>query len=227
MGEPPSPSEGGRRFTVPRVAARNIAWGFISVALLLWIVTLVIEVWTPHPLQNVEELLAASEPADDFLAVDAPTEDKTIEPNQYLPSAVEGWYVQGVQVVPGSSGRVFEGNYVPRDEARSLVTPLNVYAQATESGQGAESDLVARALESRYPDKQEQYSIDGVIVSSGYSADGGSYFVGWEDKGKVYGVDATFRFRIPEEHARGQLRPSADEIARAIMSHTPGLGGVE
>jgi hypothetical protein len=108
-----------------------------------------------------------------------------------------------------------------------LVTPLNVYAQATEAGQGAASDLVARALGSRYPDRQEQYSIDGVTVYSGYSTDGGSYFVGWEDKGRVYGVDATFRFRIPEKHARGQLKPSADEIAKAIMRHRPGLGGVE
>jgi hypothetical protein len=178
-------------------------------------------------LQSADQLLTAAEPSDDLLAADSSTPKETVEPNQFLPSAVDGWYVQGVQVVPGSSGRVVEGTYVPRDEARSLVTPLNVYAQATEAGRGAASDLVARALDSRYPDRQEQYSIDGVLVNSGYSADGGSYFVGWEDKGKVYGVDATFRFRIPAEHARGQLKPSADEIARAIMRHRPGLGGVE
>lgn len=227
MGEPSSPLQGNRSFTVTRRAARYTGRGLILLALTFWVVTLAIEAGTPRTLQNAKELLTATEPADDLLVADAATEIKTLEPNQFLPADVEGWYVQGVQVVPGSSGRVFEGTYVPRDEARSLTTPLNVYAQATESGRGAESDLVVRALDSRYPDRQQQYLIDGITVSSGYSADGGSYFVGWEDKGKVYGVDATFRFRVPEKHARGQLKPSADEIATAIMRHRPGLGGVE
>jgi hypothetical protein len=217
----------GGRFTLSGFAARSAAGALIAVALVVWVVTLVMEVWTPHTLLSAEELLTTSQPSDDLLATDTTSETETVEASDLLPSEVEGWYVQGVQPVPGSSGQVIEGTYVPRDEARSLTTPLSVYVQATQSGRGAASDLVVRALDRRYPDRQAEFSIDGITVTSGFSADGGSYFVGWEDKGKVYGVDATFRFRVPEEHARGELKPSADEIAAAIMRHRPGLGGAQ
>lgn len=215
-----------RRSRIRRITRRGAA-SLLLFATLVWIGTLAWESRSGESLSALVASIGANRNASDDSVFDI-DDDKTIKkapPSTYLPASVDGWTVQGIQVVPGSNGGLIEGSYYPQDDERNLVTPLIVYAQAAAVG-GQEAGFVDRALKTRYTAGREDHRLGGVMVSTGSSPDRWSYYIGWTKGGKAYGVDATFRYRLPAGH-QDRLRGAAEEIAKAIMKHKPGQGGAE
>ncbi len=227
--EPSATPEGfdlsaARRGNRLRRALRLAAGTLLALALLFWAASLAWEIRSESESASPAVHEGAEEPdSDDLLAQDAESGVPPVSPSDYLPVVVKGWTVNGVQAAPGSDSGVVEGHYVPRDEERSLVTPLVVYAQVDVSNGGA--DHIGRALGTRYTESIERFTLDGYQVSAGASPDGWSYFIGWTSGDKVYGVDATFRFRVPATGGRSVLRSAAEEMARAVMKHSEGRKG--
>lgn len=170
---------------------------------------------------------AADASGDILLEVESASKPRKAATSDLLPKSLDGWIVQGIQPVPGSDGDIIEGNYSPRDEKRSLVMPLVVYVQVTGASASPTQSAGERQLLNRYTHSHKEYTIEGLTVRSGRTPDGGSYFVTWVRAGAEYGVDATFRYRIPKSGGRPVVKSAADEIARAVILHKPGQGGVE
>jgi hypothetical protein len=217
-----------------RVVRRGgrVTWPAVSKLVLvslcaLWLVTFAAEVMASKDWRSsTSQSPGGTQSSDELLQLPDLSAESSGAALTVLPSTVPGWIVQGIQPVPGSNGGVVEGNYTPQDEERSLAMPLVVYVQvigASGAGVSGADELLAR----RYTEDQREYEIEGVAVRAGRSADGGSYFITWGKDGSVFGVDATFRYRIPASGGAPVIKKSAEEIAAAVINHRPGQGGSE
>lgn len=204
---------------------RRLGSAVVVVASVVWIVSLVGEATSLDEVRRLAaKISSAGTSADDLLMPDAVEVEKR-PPSDYLPGAVEGWIAQGIQPVSGSNGAVVEGNYTPEAEEWALVTPLVVYVQAAQQG-GSEGGLIDRTF-TRYPNGRTTKVLGGVEVATGFSADGWSYCIGWVKDGKVFTLEATYRYRKPASDSEAPLRDAALEMAEYIMAHKPGQGGAE
>ncbi|MBI5232022.1 MAG: hypothetical protein HY876_07660 [Coriobacteriales bacterium] len=148
---------------------------------------------------------------------------KEKKPADLLPSAVDGWDVEGPQVAPGTSGGIVEAVYLPKDEERNLATPIVAYAQSAHGG-GKSASTLLKARDERYPSRASGDIFQGFVTARGFSNDGRSYYMTWAQSGVTYGVEVSFQYVVPSGKS-GLLKRSAEEVARAVVHHARTGGG--
>ncbi len=204
---------------------RGLLRVLVLLAAVLWIATAVWEsreegLLKPGALSGTAARLTTggTSQSDKLLEVD--TTPEPVDVGGLLPSSIEGWIVQGPQPVPGTTD-VYELVLTPRDDERSLVTPLACYLQMAVSDK---ADISVEAIrDSRYPVDPGTAPFGSIVAITGWSSDRQSYFMGWHTGDVSVGIDSSFTY----SHASPDyslLRTSAEEIAEKVLS-VPGRAG--
>lgn len=198
---------------------RGLLRAVLLVAAVVWVATAVWEsreegLLKPGAFSNAASRLTQSGTSQSDKLLELDTTPEPVDIGGLLPSSVEGWIVQGPQPVPGATD-VYELVLTPRDDERSLVTPLACYLQMTVSDK---ADVSVEAIrDARYPVDPATMPFGSILAVTGWSSDRQSYFMGWQTGEVSVGIDSSFTYSH-QSADESLLRVSAEEIAEKVLS---------